>query len=341
MDPRSVNRAIQLKIARAAIGTLTLLLGLAPREVFCNDSTDIVEAIRTGNEAATESLIDRDPNLAFAYNPIVGRTSLHLAAHCGRANIVALLLAHNADVNEVDRHGSTPLHEAARFRDKDDTDVNTFCKSPDPISHREVADLLLQHDAFVDYPDQWGNTPLLVAVSNNVAQLLLEHGANPNHVNLNGDNALLLAARNRDAERVELLLRYKADITPKDKDGNAPLMLAVQLNAEPVIRLLLANHADANTRNSLGSTPLHYARNKDAADLLLAYGAEVDAVNQQGSTPLCRAAFGGHMELAAALLANKADVNFKCRHRSTPVHEAVFTRHPEVAEFLRRHGGHE
>ena len=65
-----------------------------------------------------------------------GSTPLHFAAEQGHQAVVALLLAHQADVHAKDDRGSTPLHLAARK------------------GHRDVAELLLAHHAKVQCQGQ-------------------------------------------------------------------------------------------------------------------------------------------------------------------------------------------
>ena len=50
-----------------------------------------------------------------------GRTALHLAAAEGHAEIVQYLIEQNAKLHEKDRWGNTPLHEATKSADKDES----------------------------------------------------------------------------------------------------------------------------------------------------------------------------------------------------------------------------
>jgi len=72
------------------------------------------------------------------------RTPLHFAASNGHVNVVNALLAAKADVNATDKHGKTPLHEAALFQ----------------WDHRELAQALLEKKAEVNTKDRAGRTPL-------------------------------------------------------------------------------------------------------------------------------------------------------------------------------------
>ena len=126
----------------------------------------------------------------------------------------------------------------------------------------ELRALLKDNPALVFSRDNFGNTPLHVAVDRG----------------------------QKDA--AELLLINKADINARDKSGQTPLHVAVKIdwpNQRDVVELLLANRADVNARDNDGWTPLHWAADRGhpaIAELLLASGANVNAKSGGGYTPL-------------------------------------------------------
>lgn len=107
--------------------------------------------------------------LKFGANPRIvtnnGESALTLA--CMQENEVIclkLIIAH-ANVNEVDKHGRTPLLKAARHN-----------------SNSKILELLLNYNARADVADEEGNTPLHFAAmrgTQNVAKFLIEKNGDP------------------------------------------------------------------------------------------------------------------------------------------------------------------
>jgi ankyrin repeat protein len=89
----------------------------------------------------------------------------------------------------------------------------------------DIAALLIEQGADVDEKDQFGNTPLHLAL--------------------------------RYPDMVRLLLDSGADVNARNAMGNTPLHLAV--TDERVVEMLLDAGAQVNARNGLDKSPLNYA----------------------------------------------------------------------------------
>jgi ankyrin repeat protein/beta-lactamase regulating signal transducer with metallopeptidase domain len=243
----------------------------------------IHDAAKAGDLAKVKALID---NLG----PISSEGDerwmpLHWAASYGHKDVVQLLLANKADVNEKDEDGRTPLHAVTR---------------------KDVAQLLLAKGADVNAKDENGRTPLHNEAGwhKDVVQLLLAKGADVNAKASNGDTPLRDAAGFGLNDIVELLLAKGAEVNARDIDNFTPLHWAASGGHKDVVKLLLANKAQVNAKTNLGWTPLHMAAHygrKAVVELLLANKAEVNAKDVKGYTPLHWAASEGRKDVVELL----------------------------------------
>ena len=113
-------------------------------------ATDLVAAVRAGNVARVELLLDSgaDPNKRSLYNG-----PLHDAARIGSAEITTILIQAGADVELSGFGGVHPLHSAAL------------------AGQAKVVSILLANGARVDSQDNTGRTPLLSFMSGNVSNV--------------------------------------------------------------------------------------------------------------------------------------------------------------------------
>lgn len=148
-------------------------------------------AVLAGDAAHVGALLEREPHLVHERSP-GGSTALHLAAHNGYRAMVAILLAHGADVDARSRShpARTPLQVAVSM-------------------HRlEIASVLLDHGADVDMPDLLGWRPLHLAGlrgQTDMVRVLLAHGAYAGAIDGAMTTPLALARRRGHAEVVALL----------------------------------------------------------------------------------------------------------------------------------------
>ncbi|KAL7306973.1 hypothetical protein TKK_0000725 [Trichogramma kaykai] len=197
-----------------------------------------------------------------------------------------------------------------------------------------------------DGVDQWGNTPLHMALSSKVnlikAESLLRGGANPNATNMYGLTPLHLICQVNlgDGQFVEKFFKITEDLKKKvqidvpDKYGNTPLHLALSIGKKNEVEWLLRKGASPDLANTEGLTPLHIICKRRDDGILkseilnmffkvnadLRQEVNVNAKDKCGRTALQLALARCHWDAANLLLKAKADPNSMNEDRSTPLH---------------------
>src|SRR5277367_1051611 len=226
----------------------------------------LLEAIKIGEDHQAENLLRQGVDINTPDDE--GLSPLHLAVAAGgdyrespevsrrRIELVRKLLDAGAKVNQKGWEGWTPLHEAACNRNP------------------EFAKLLLHHEAKLDALDEWGQSPLYLAVvlgTPQVARVLVD-------------------------AKADIMTCYKPQETRlRDADGETPLHAAVHRGSAEVVEMLLQAGAAANAKNNWGCTPLHYAaermgqrryrKDMDIMNQLIKAGANLEARDIHGRTP--------------------------------------------------------
>ena len=280
---------------------------------------------------------DRDPP-----RPEGGFTPLLHAVLAGDPEVVGVLLAAGADVDDAGPDGVTALMLALTKR------------------RATVARLLLERGAD-PRPAEAGYTALHLAAATGqlaLAEMLLARGADPDvrlarpqrltnafeigvftspgsgRLTQIGSTPLLVAAKSADAAMMRLLAAAGADPSRTTDDGTNALMLAAGLGKraatdityyawteEKAVEALAAGlelGLDVNAANAHGETALHaaaYHNANHAIRFLVDRGADIDAQNAARQTPLriaeghliCCTTFVRHADAAAELLALGAD----------------------------------
>ncbi|XP_069314492.1 ankyrin repeat domain-containing protein 27 isoform X2 [Eulemur rufifrons] len=144
-----------------------------------------------------------------------GHTPLHVAALCGQASLIDLLVAKGAVVNATDYHGSTPLHLA--------------CQK----GYQSVTLLLLHYKASADVQDNSGNTALHLACTyghEDCVKALVYYDVQSCRLdvgNEKGDTPLHVAARWGYQGIIETLLQNGASTELQNRLKETPLQCAL------------------------------------------------------------------------------------------------------------------
>ena len=245
-------------------------------------------------------------NAKATQKDMYGDTVLHVAtmADVG-SDVLALLVAHGAPVNERNKKGVTPLSLAIEkgnmehivFYASAGADINAEdMEGNTPLGRALESPTITMLKTLVTVKnvyskDSAGNTPLHIAIIRDspfeYIQYLIDCGADVNARNKNGDSVLYLAITKNKKDVGDLLLSKGADIFASNTENNSPLRIALTQGGE--VQDWLITSRTLNTTDGAGNTPLHYAAEWKLDDALLGLiqkGANVNAVNSNGESAL-------------------------------------------------------
>lgn len=178
----------------------------------------------------------------------------------------------------------------------------------------DIVDVMIKKGAEVDLADDLGDTPLVVAITNNrplTIDALLKHQAN---ININAFNA------------------------------RSPLMRATYLNNYPIVKKLIEHNVDLNLSSENGWTALHIAssladnkRDFGVAELLINAGANIEAKNKDLCTPLTLAVLNNKPVMVEVLLSASADINTRDKNGWTPLMHAAANANLPLINTLLAH----
>ncbi|KAJ5177551.1 uncharacterized protein N7500_000250 [Penicillium coprophilum] len=287
----------------------------------------IVKAAQAGSRGEVARLIEYGINIEERHKAS-GRNALLVAAHCGKDDVVELLIQHHARLDVTDGSGWTALHLAASR------------------GHCGVISLLIEERNIIEVPNYQGRTALRIAVDRSqheALQLLLMHNAKVNTRAENQMTTLHAAAKQGDAEIVHMLVSNGADIEAKDATMMSALHYACEGGHVEAIAVLLAHRANIEGAGRSRKTPLICAAEagrSQAVDFLLKskQKASSSAVDDTGMTALHWAAYNGHEETVEILSQKKGSMAKVNAMGRTALHLSVIQTKFAVVEPLLRKG---
>jgi ankyrin repeat protein len=184
----------------------------------------------------------------------------------------------------------------------------------------EIADLLIQAGADVNFKDPIGQSVLWTAALNGhfmLVRLLISKGARVNDT-ANHVSPLWVAVQNNYLDTVRELLHAQCDVNLSYEFLNqSPLFKASLLGFDAIVFELINANADVNFADRSGATPLMAASQNghlNCVKMLIDAGAKVRAKNKTGETALSFAHLGNASSVASYLIQAGAEVDLSfCR----------------------------
>ncbi|XP_009433500.1 ankyrin repeat domain-containing protein 27 isoform X8 [Pan troglodytes] len=213
---------------------------------FCDDCEKLVSGRL--NDPSVVTPFSRDDR---------GHTPLHVAALCGQASLIDLLVSKGAMVNATDYHGATPLHLA--------------CQK----GYQSVTLLLLHYKASAEVQDNNGNTPLHLACTyghEDCVKALVYYDVESCRLDIGnekGDTPLHIAARWGYQGVIETLLQNGASTEIQNRLKETPLKCA--LNSK-ILSVMEACHLSFERRQKSSEAPVQSPQRS------------VDSISQESST---------------------------------------------------------
>ncbi|MBO4311717.1 MAG: ankyrin repeat domain-containing protein [Desulfovibrionaceae bacterium] len=298
-----------------------------------------------------------------------GSCPLHMAAICGRLDIMKWLLDHGADINARDFTGYTPLLSclwmAAQQALHSNPDAglpperqSIIAKMPPLQDIRAAILFLIQNGADGNVAGDRGllaiHWAVLMQDEEIIWALLRSDGVSPSAVprafetppmararDIDGNTPLILAAGIGNTAAIELL-RHNGAIIDEANNVSQTALIAAALNKKAgAAELLLRLGADISCKTQEGLTALHLAAHNDDADtlaILIQHHAELDAKDNEGWSALMLAARDGRENALRMLCESGADTESALPSGQTPLQAAAANNHPGCVSILLRCG---
>jgi len=216
---------------------------------------------------------------------LTGGTPLHTAASAHQIDFAKMLIKRKANLEIVDKFGSTPLLTAVLRIDPDMVEV--LVDAGAAVNVKSSVNPLVAPMVYAA-----GNpNPLDHRKSVSIIKYLLDHKGDINFASANGTTPLMAAAQKSDQsdgyDRAALLIGKGARLDQANDKGETALMLAAGAGNEKLVKLLVEKGADVQKKSGAGETVVNYARRagtKGSVNLLEAKGATEGAAITTGNT---------------------------------------------------------
>ncbi|KAL3487501.1 ankyrin repeat-containing domain protein [Aspergillus germanicus] len=325
-------------------------------------------ACRGGHLEIVQALLCRKGNVAVNSAADYNETPLFIAAFWNHVDVVKTLLADDrVDPNLVAGWTVTALMMACKkgheqvvraLLDSSKTEIQLEDHDGRQAvfyavegNHTGIVDLLLDHGALIDAPDDSGQTALFMAARNGLGKMayhLIARGAHPSPASARGYTPLCWAAHANSASIIKILLEDpRVDANHATPTGPSPMHIAAVNASEALEHFWQRDDVDVNCQDSIGRTPLILAVSNNARmchiEPLLAHRrTDVNIQSKEGSTALIYAAGRGRKGVVKGLLGHpRIDINLADTEGCTALYWAREEGHEEIAELLVAAGAKE
>lgn len=281
-------------------------------------------------------------------------TALHDAVNNGKSlEIVEFLIAKDANVNQANYYGWTPLYYAAESRNTNI--MNILIKNEADITQVKVIANKERKEKVIDFINSlspcFKTESSTIQKSYNVTENITKLIDAIKKKNIPSIKEILKpltdgTTKNTHTDLLhttnissDVKIGIKIDIEEADSSGNLPLYYAAREGDIEIIKLLIAAGANIDKPvNERGEHAIHSAVMSGyvtaVAFLVNEYGIDVNKTNYEGYTPLCKAAEQDKNEAIQCLISLGADIEKANSLGYTPLYAAAKYGNIDVMKIL-------
>ncbi|XP_052798974.1 uncharacterized protein LOC128230601 [Mya arenaria] len=268
-----------------------------------NGNYPLIVAARKGFSNAVKCLLEHGADPKVKNDKKL--TALHRAVINQHADIIQLLIDHDAPVNEKGgKFKRSPLHIAA------------------DLGMSEIVETFLKcRNVNIKIKDHRGHYPIFLAAIRGyckTVRVFLKHDKSQDSLRIasygkgsfiKGMSLFHVAVWKNNRQLIEMLIDERANPNVKDFYGRTPLVYAIITDKKTATRMLL-QYSDKTIADKQGNTPLHAAIHKGNIKVVakLVTEVNVNSVDKYGRTPLHVACEKADVDTAHMLL-NECDAD--------------------------------